>query len=312
MYIPGHITGFFKICRGENVLKTGSIGAGITLNKGVTTTLVKGKGNIYFNNKKIDLCPTKEVINNFKNAIDEYKDNNLINNDKINNKISNNLINNKINNNLKLKNYDIIHNSQLPIGCGLGISGGCALGTVYELKELMGFHQMDSLELLKIAHISEVKCGTGLGDVMGQYFGGFIIRKGPGFPPDIKKINIMDRNKYYIVIEVLGKRETSSIINNPKWINKINKTSDKLLNKLLKNPTLNNFMKLSYIFAKDTGLASEEILSLCDDLNPITEGCSQAMLGNTIFALCTDNNIKEALSILKNPIVCKIYEGNHE
>ncbi|HIP90171.1 MAG TPA: pantothenate kinase, partial [Candidatus Nanopusillus sp.] len=216
------------------------------------------------------------------------------------------------NNTLKLKDYDIIHNSQLPIGCGLGISGGCALGTVYKLKELIGLPQMDSLELLKIAHISEVKCGTGLGDVMGQYFGGFIIRKGPGFPPDIKKINIRDKNKYYIVIEVLGKRETSSIINNSKWINKINKTSDKLLNKLLKNPTLNNFMKLSYIFAKDTGLASEEILSLCDDLNPITEGCSQAMLGNTIFALCTDKNIKDALSILKNPIVCKIYEGNHD
>ena len=82
MYIPGHITGFFKICRGENVLKTGSIGAGITLNKGVITTLVKGKGNIYFNNEEIDLCPTKEVVNNFKNIMDEYNSNNKNNNSK--------------------------------------------------------------------------------------------------------------------------------------------------------------------------------------------------------------------------------------
>ena len=45
MFIPSHITGFFKITRHENLLKTGSTGAGITLDKGVTTSLQTGHGN---------------------------------------------------------------------------------------------------------------------------------------------------------------------------------------------------------------------------------------------------------------------------
>ncbi|HIQ32625.1 MAG TPA: pantothenate kinase, partial [Methanothermococcus okinawensis] len=78
----------------------------------------------------------------------------------------------------------------------------------------------------------------------------------------------------------------------------------------LKDPTLENFMRLSYTFARETGLASEEILSLCEDLS-FTRGASQAMLGNTLFVLCTEEDIEDVLSILKNPITCRIYEGNH-
>ena len=35
------------------------------------------------------------------------------------------------------------------------------------------------------------------------------------------------------------------------------------------------------------------------------------MLGNTLFVLCTDEEIEDVLSILKNPIICRIYEGKH-
>jgi len=270
MFIPGHITGFFTIHREEDPLRTGSTGVGITVDKGVITEVRAGKGKIYFNGREIDLCPTKEVLNN-----------------------------------IGIKGYDIIHRS----GCGLGISGGCALGCAYELGKIIN-PQMDKLELLKIAHISEVRCGTGLGDVIGQYFGGFTIRRKPGFPLDVKKINIKDKNRYYIVIEVLGRRETKDVIEDPNWIERINKVGDRLLKEILKDPTLENFMRLSYIFAKETGLASEEVLSLCEDLN-FSRGASQAMLGNTLFVLCTDEEIEDVLSVLKNPITCRIYEGKH-
>ncbi|AXI25682.1 pantothenate kinase [Methanofervidicoccus sp. A16] len=274
MFIPGHITGFFTIHRERDPLRTGSTGVGITVDKGVITEVRSGKGKIYFNGREMDLCPIREVLNN-----------------------------------IGIKGYDIIHRSQLPLGCGLGISGGCALGCAYELGKIIN-PQMDKLELLKIAHISEVRCGTGLGDVIGQYFGGFTIRRKPGFPLDVKKINIRDKNRYYIVIEVLGRKETKDVIEDPNWIERINRVGDRLLKEILKDPTLENFMRLSYVFAKETSLASEEVLSLCEDLS-FSRGASQAMLGNTLFVLCTDEEIEDVLSVLKNPITCRIYEGKH-
>ncbi|WP_421077216.1 pantoate kinase [Methanothermococcus sp. Ax23] len=289
MFIPGHITGFFKIYKDKNILKTGSTGAGITLNKGVYTDVIDGKsdeflrnslleirdfdGEIYFNGDKIELCSTIEVVKNYLNynESDEF-------------------------------NYNIIHKSDFPLGCGLGTSGSCALGASYELSKIYNINKV-----LEFAHTAEVKCGTGLGDVVAQYTRGFVIRKKPGLPIDVKKINIDDINNYYVVVEILGKKETGTIINNPEWIDKINKMSDELLQKLLKSPTLENFMSLSYKFAKDTGLASDEIIELCDDLS-FTIGSSQAMLGNTVFCICEDKDLNDVLSILNKPIVCKIYQ----
>ncbi|WP_292459856.1 pantoate kinase [Methanothermococcus sp.] len=278
MFIPGHITGFFKIYKDKELLKTGSTGAGITLNKGVYTNIVEGDGEVYFNGDKIELCPTIEVIKNYLNYL------NYNESDKF--------------------NYNIIHKSDFPLGCGVGTSGSCALGTSHELSKI---YNMEPDKVLEFAHTAEVKCGTGLGDVVAQYTRGFVIRKKPGLPINVEKINIKNINDYNVVVEILGKKETGTIINNIEWIDKINKTSDELLQKLLKNPTLENFMSLSYTFAKDTGLATDEITSLCDDLS-FTIGSSQAMLGNTVFCICEDKDLNDVLSILNNPIVCKIYQ----
>ena len=292
MFIPSHITGFFKIYKDKNALKTGSTGAGITLNKGVYTNIIDGKsdefrnslleirdfdGKIYFNGDKIELCPTIEVIRNYMDYNDELDE----------------------------FNYNIVHKSDFPLGCGLGTSGSCALGVSHELSRIYNIHNPD--KILEFAHVAEVKCGTGLGDVIAQYTKGFVIRKKPGLPINVKKINIKNINDYNVVVEILGKKETGTIINNPEWIYKINKMSDELLQKLLKNPTLENFMSLSYKFAKDTGLASDEIIELCDDLS-FTIGSSQAMLGNTVFCICEDKDLNDVLSILNKPIVCKIYQ----
>ena len=146
-----------------------------------------------------------------------------------------------------------------------------------------------------------------MGDVIAQYTKGFVIRKKPGFPINVEKVAVDNIDDYFIVVEILGEKETKNIINNPQWIEKINKTSDELLIKLLKNPTLKNFMNLSLYFAETTGLISDDMLEICRDLK-FTIGASQAMLGNTIFCICKKEDLNDVLSILKNPVVCRIYE----
>jgi pantoate kinase len=160
---------------------------------------------------------------------------------------------------------------------------------------------------VKIAHKAEVRCNTGLGDVIAQHTKGFVIRKSPGFPIGVESVDIKNMDDYSVLVDIFGKKETDTVINDPSWIEKINNTSDELLGKLLKKPTLENFMELSYYFAKNTGLASEEIIEICDDLR-FTAGASQAMLGNAIFCICKDEELNDAVSILSNPVVCKIYK----
>ena len=269
MFVPGHITGFFSIYIGSNKLKTGSTGAGITVNKGVNLKLKEGRGRIYYNGEKVDICAVKKVIGYYKKL--GYDD-----------------------------NYDLIFSSDFPLGSGLGMSGACALTLSKKLNELLNLNK----NYVKIAHISEVECGSGLGDVIAQYVKGFVIRKSPGFPIDVEKISIKD--DYYVVIEIFGKKETKEIITNEQFIKKINEYGNKYLNKLLKNPTLENFVNFSYEFAVNTGLIDEKILEICEDLK-FTVGASQSMLGNTLFCISKKDTLEDVLSILKNPIICKIY-----
>jgi pantoate kinase len=69
---------------------------------------------------------------------------------------------------------------------------------------------------------------------------------------------------------------------------------------------LENFVRLSYEFAVNTELIDERILDVCDDLK-FTVGASQSMLGNTLFCISKKETLEDVVSILKNPIVCRIY-----
>ncbi|NPA62538.1 MAG: pantothenate kinase [Methanococci archaeon] len=284
MFVPGHITGFFAGYRSKDILKTGSIGAGITVNRGVRVELQEGTGKIYYNAKKIKICPVDKVINQYKKL--GYTG-----------------------------NHDIRFSADFPLGSGLGMSGGCALSISKELFEILKLYNNQNnnknqnknqeMDWVKIAHMSEVKCGTGLGDVIAQYVKGFVIRKSPGFPIDVKKINNIEN--YYVIVEIFGQKETKEILSNPEKMRKINEIGKYCLNSLLKNPTLENFMKLSLKFATDSQLINEKILSICEDLK-FTVGASQSMLGNTLFCISKKETLNDALSILNNPIVCKIYQ----
>jgi len=269
MFAPGHITGFFAIHKHSDKLKTGSTGAGITVDNGVSLELKEGRGNVFYNNERVDICAVEKVIEYYKKF--GYNE-----------------------------DYDIIFSSDFPLGSGLGMSGACALVLAKKLNEMLNLND----NYVEIAHISEVECGTGLGDVIAQYVKGFVIRKSPGFPIDVEKIVVGDG--YYVIIEIFGKKETKEIITNDNWIKKINEFGSKCLNELLKNPTLENFVRLSYEFAVNTELIDEKILDVCNDLK-FTVGASQSMLGNTLFCISKKETLEDALSILKNPIVCKVY-----
>ncbi|ENN96101.1 GHMP kinase [Methanocaldococcus villosus KIN24-T80] len=255
--VPAHITGFFTIYKDRDPMKTGSKGAGITLDRGVKLEIEEGKG-VYYNNERVNIDPINYILKNYK------------------------------------INYKINFISDFPLGSGLGMSGACSLS----LSKLI----FKDFNAVKLAHKAEVLSGTGLGDVIAQYVRGFVIRKSPGFP--INVVKVIDKD-YYVIVEILGKKETKDVINNREFINKINYFGERCLKLLLENPNIKNFVKLSYDFALNIGLMDDEIKELCEDLK-FTVGASQSMIGKTLFCIAKKEHLKDAISILKNPIVCHI------
>ena len=278
VFVPSHITGFFEIIQNSNPLLKGSKGAGITLDEGVVTnTKIKdGNGNIIINvNNKEDSLNTisKKTV---KIILDRY--------------------------NVNIQDYDIYinHDSKLPIGAGFGTSAAVALGISFTLPKLMGIN-ISFKEAGEIAHLAEISQSSGLGDVISEMFGGCVIRLNEGSPVKgiIDKIPIT--KPIYVITKTIGLLETKDIIENPIHQKHINQSGSILLNRLINNPSISNFMKLSRKFANDTQLISKEIAEIINILDEETLGASMAMLGNTAFALSYSPD-----TTIDNPIITKI------
>ncbi|MDO5851889.1 MAG: pantoate kinase [Methanobacteriaceae archaeon] len=279
VFVPSHITGFFEIKDNTNLNIKGSCGAGITLDKGIIThtklTNGNGKIKITVNNKNTgyDISITKETIKIIKKechvSLDDY-------------------------------NITINHDLDLPIGAGLGTSAGFALGTSLTLPKLLGCN-LTLKQSGDIAHFAELSKSSGLGDVISELYGGCVLRLKSGSP----SYGVIDKipldKKLYVFIKSFDSLETSKIITDPIYKQKINASANKLLDLLQKNPTLENFMGLSNKFANDTNLIQDDIKETIDLLTNNQYMASMAMLGNTVFTLSESPEVD-----LEDVIVTKI------
>lgn len=255
-FAPGNISCIFSIQKKQNPENSGSKGVGFTINSGVIVKVRKINKNlkniIYFNNKKIYFPTINCLIKKLTNETLE----------------------------VKIK-------SKLPLGCGFGLSGASAIATSYAINHLFNLGKTN-YELAKIAHISEVENGTGLGDVVNQYFGGFLIKNVPSYKFQFKKIPMNNRRIYY---KVFGKLDTKSIITNEKSEKKINYAayaSLKKINLLLKKNNKNlleKIIKISKEFALKSGLLkNKHIIEFIKKIEKDKSSATMIMLGNSMFS----------------------------
>ncbi|MCL2687295.1 MAG: pantoate kinase [Methanobrevibacter sp.] len=302
VFVPSHITGFFTICENKDPLKKGSCGAGLLIDKGVTTTI-----KILSNSSNY-----KNPINIKINGKENSKNETIIN--KTLELIKNKFPFEEVFETMDKNDYYIsIENKvDVPIGAGFGTSASCALGTAMGLGKLLN---LPLEKTAQIAHLAEISLGSGLGDVIGQTSKGVVLRKSPGAPGIGKTISISssmkdneksDFSDIYVLTKTLGEIDTSSIIKNPFYKKNINNMGIAMQKKIILNPSLENFMKLSYEFAKNTNLMNENLSKIIDDLKQNSIGVSMAMLGNTIFALVKEENLNK-IGNLDDFLISKIY-----
>jgi pantoate kinase len=276
-FCPGHITGFFEICdQASDPLKRGSRGAGVSVNRGVTTDVIVEESARpaveVFINGKIDEAPvTRSVIN----RILESK------------------------NDGTKKRVIVNHETQVPVGCGIGSSGAGAWGTALALNQLLKLNLTHD-KVGQIAHRAEVENRTGLGTVPAQQRGGIEIRTKPGAPGIGHVDQIPFNPDLRVVCSSFGSISTKSMLSNPKVRTKINEFGAGLVQEIVKRASPEELMRLSRMFSEKTKILSQTLkagLKLLDEKG--FHNCSMALFGETIFTFVWTSEVEDATRILK-------------
>jgi len=143
--IPHHISGLWIPVLSNNPLHSGSIGAGLNISLLSVALPVEDECTILFNNQEVFREQAKEVCEFYNTKV------------------------------------GVTVKSPFTLGKGFALSS--TLSIAHTL--ISSIHAGGSLlKAFQKAHELEVVKGTGLGDVISQYYGGFVIRTRPG-PPGI-------------------------------------------------------------------------------------------------------------------------------
>lgn len=192
----------------------------------------------------------------------------------------------------------IEHDVDVPIGCGLGSSGAGALGLAFALNEALGLG-LTKIEVAQAAHVAEVKCKTGLGTVIAELSGGLEIRTKPG-APGIGEVKLIKVDGDYVVVCLpFGPMSTKKALTDPRLRRLINRYGGKLVEELVAQPTVGRFLELSRSFAEKTMLISERVRKVLTDVNNRGFASSMAIFGETVFSVVKQNESEELTRIFR-------------
>lgn len=247
IYCPASISLLFKACKSKNPLQSGSIGIGFTVDQGVTVSVCAFSVNeILFNGIPITFPTVLSVIKS--------------------------LAPNPVIVDIK---------TSLPLGCGFGLSGACALSCAYGINIVYN-QRLSKEKIAEIAHMAEIENNTGLGTVGTQFTGGFLVKTAPGFPVKAYSLGFIGKSVYTTVINPLS---TSSILTDNKKITDINQAADRALTRVKRKSTIEEILDISYAYASDAHLFSDPVMKeIADEIRSSGGHASMAMLGQVIVS----------------------------
>ncbi len=273
-FSPGHVTGFFEICRSEDPLSTGSRGAGLCLALGARTRVSVERSQRQLvrttvNGVRAEAEVTKSALRHFMGPE-------------------------------KLK-VDVSTNLDLPQSEGFGMSAAGALSAALALADILG---RDRHEAFESAHVAEVENETGLGDVSAIMTAGITVRTMPGLPP-IGNVTRIDGVPDVVLAVVGGELPTKRVLTDPAKARAINRSGSEKVDQLVHEPTLSRLMELSAQFAIETGLAGRNIVAATSAASKLGLA-SMSMLGNSVFAVGDIEGLTRILSAFGKVFVTKV------
>lgn len=262
-FCPGHLTAFFETRPHEDPLRAGSRGAGLSLTKGVWTRVRVRHASRP--SVAVRLNGQDAAAKTTERAVALYVEEPL--------------------------RVEVESEVQLPISQGFGMSGAGALSTLLALNDALGDSRSGD-EIVQLAHRAEVEARTGLGDVYPQALGGLDIREKPGAPPHglVHRVPL----EAEVVLGVLGEPTyTKAVLDNPMVRQSVDGVGKRSVDRFLPRRDLDSFFRLSWLFARQTLLATSEIQAAV--LKASLHGqASMCFLGNSVFAIGETKRLAEA------------------
>jgi pantoate kinase len=272
-FAPAAISSFFQIydtqdgAKITDLEKLGAIGGGFGLQKGVRTQVTTKKAaknsiEVYINSKlEPQAKTTKAVVEQLLTKTQEKYA------------------------------VTVKHDIEVPIGMGFGTSAGGALTAGLALKEAIDL-PLTYNDIGKIAHVSEIKCQTGLGTVSSLTFsGGCVLVVEPGAPGICQLDRIPLTSDYVIVAGYYQERISKALLSSPEKKRQINSYGKKALDAILAEPSLEHFMECCWDFAQKAGFASQNIRQLIAAAEKAgAVGAAQNMIGEAVHALVLEEN----------------------
>ncbi len=252
-FCPGHISGYFKRVSGVTAAATGSIGAGIVIDSGVTARVTRSAKS--------------EVLINRVDAQNRIRE-----------QVTGSPLLSSVMDRLGVK-ASVVTECSLPIGAGFGLSAAALLSTLTALNRLF-YLNLSEHDIALYAHEAEVQFRTGLGDVAACQGGGWVVRDGPGIDARIHRRYDLAGPVYAVSF---GPIHTPTVLGSPQQMERVAAAFPRRSPRFGKD-----LFALSQQFALQSGLATPEVRQALHLCNAGHIPASMTMLGNGVFAYGTD------------------------
>lgn len=269
MKIPAHLTGFWVIHEHKDPYRKGSTGAGLVVWPGVEVRIKEqehnGNTRLVYNNIELSICPLKKILGD---------------------------------------NTRIYMEARSPYMIGEGYAASAAIALAASIaRQLVEKGYYNILRTAAEAHKAEVECLTGLGDVIAIIQGGYLeVRTKPGAPGIGEVITIPVDEKLIVVTAKLS----NTITITPKMLielkDRINSLGSELVEKLLANPTIEEFLELSHEFTTKLGIVDGKVIDNIEQvLRPLRN--NGVVLGyyykkKTLVIVCEKQYVEDVLDSL--------------
>jgi pantoate kinase len=166
-----------------------------------------------------------------------------------------------------------------PFGCGFGMSGASALAAAFAVNQLLSLNRSRH-ELGLIAHRSEVRHATGLGDVGGQINGGIMIKRHKFEPLSVEQLPVPPQ---LLHCRIFGPIHTPDVINSREKLKAINRAGRAAMQEITDagdSLTMAGLFRISRDFAAGSGLLqSARLRAALDNAEAAGHSATMIMLG---------------------------------
>jgi len=289
-FVPAHITAFFVPVFEEEPLRTGSLGAGVNLDRGTTVFMSIEENGAEWMGERLHVAFNGEPVSR-DDAVISYS-------------VAEKLMPDEFDGEIEIWQY-----FDFPNGCGFGNSAGGALGTALTFGLAFG---RTLLDVARVAHVAEVENGGGLGDVVAQLAGGIEIRIRAGGPGIGVVDNVLSPDLKVVSVH-LGPIRTRDLLDE-EVVDVIKKEGVEALNRLTRDPRVPVMMELSRKFAERTGLMDDELVSLAREMDRVVPfRSSMIMLGRGIFSFVREGDLPAVEGLLNDldvpHTISNVYRG---